>query len=278
LVSNTNTTLNYGHKKKVIWITGASSGLGREMSIQFANKGYAVAASARRLDLLNELVQEIKSKGGDALAVICDVVDEHSIQSAVASVTEHYGRIDIAVASAGCVVVGFLEKLSKKEWERQMLINVVGLAKTVKHVLPKLKKSKGQTVLIGSVSGFIPNPYVGAYGSSKAAVHNLGETLQIELKGIGVSCTTIHPGFVDSNITRVDNEGKFDPTVKDPRPADLMWPTDKAVRDMIVATDKRKKVAVITGHGKVFVFLGRFFPGIARAMMAKQIKEILKSK
>ncbi|MGY6741178.1 MAG: SDR family NAD(P)-dependent oxidoreductase [Cecembia sp.] len=263
--------------KQVVWITGASSGIGREMALQYGAKNYAVAVSARRMDLLEEVVEEIKVKGGDAFAVSCDVTDEYSIQRAVSQIVDQYGKIDIAVANAGGGVIGFLENLSREEWTRQLDINVIGLAMTVKYVLPELKKTKGRLVLIGSIAAYIPNPYLSAYGASKAAVHNIGESLQVELLGTGVTCTTIHPGFVDSNITRVDNKGHFNPDAKDPRPANLMWPTDKAVKDMILAIDKRKKLAVITGHGKVFVFLGRFFPGLARVMMAKQIKEISKS-
>ena len=263
--------------QQVVWITGASSGIGKEMALQYAAKGYAVAASARRTDLLESLVTVIKSKGGTALAVECDVTKEETIANAIKTVATHYGKIDIAVANAGSGVVGFMENLSQKEWERQFNINVVGLAMTAKHAVPELKKTKGRLVFIGSIASFIPNPYLAAYGASKAAVHNIGESYQIELLGTGVTCTTIHPGFVDSNITRVDNEGNFNPEAKDPRPANLMWPTDKAVKDMIRAIDRRKKVKVITGHGKVITFIGRFFPGIARAMVAKQIKEILKS-
>ncbi len=259
---------------KVIWITGASSGIGKEMAVQYGAKKYAVAVSARRTDLLNELVDTIKAQGGDAFAVACDVSSENSIQKAISSIVAHYGKIDIAVANAGCAVVGFFETLTQEEWIRQLNINVVGLAMTTKHVLPELKKTKGQIVLIGSVSGFVPNPYTSAYGASKAAVHNIGESLQVELRDTGVNCTTIHPGFVDSNITRVDNQGNFEPAAKDPRPAHLMWPTDKAVKSMIKAIERRKKVEVITGHGKVFVFLGRFFPALTRSIMAKQIKEI----
>lgn len=263
--------------KQVIWITGASSGIGREMALQYGAKNYAVAVSARRMDLLDALVKEIVKQDREAFAVYCDVTDESSIQHAVSQIVDQYGKIDIAVANAGGGVIGFLENLNREEWTRQLDINVIGLAMTVKHVLPELKKTKGRLVLIGSIAAYIPNPYLSAYGASKAAVHNIGESLQVELLGTGVTCTTIHPGFVDSNITRVDNKGHFNPNAKDPRPANLMWPTDKAVKDMIRAINKRKKLEVITGHGKVFVFLGRFFPGLARVMMAKQIKEISKS-
>jgi short-subunit dehydrogenase len=110
---------------------------------------------------------------------------------------------------------------------------------------------------------------VGAYGASKAAVHSIGETLQVELLGTGVTCTTIHPGFIKSEITRIDNEGNHHKDRADPRPSNLMWPTDKAAKVMVKAIAKRKKVFVFTGHGKIAVFLGKFFPSIARKISSK---------
>jgi short-subunit dehydrogenase len=263
--------------KQVVWITGASSGIGKELAIQYAAKGFAVVVSARRMDLLELLQNDIKSQGGEAYAIYCDVSVSESIEKCVHQIISQYKRIDIVIANAGCGVVGFMEKLSEEDWKRQLIINVVGLAMTIKYALPELRKTKGRIALIGSVAAFVPNPMVGAYGASKAAVHNIGETLQVELLGSGVSCTTIHPGFVDSNITRVDNNGVFNPEVKDPRPTNLMWPTDKAVKEMISAIDKRTKVKVVTGHGKVFVFFGRFFPRVARFLMAKQLAKMKQS-
>lgn len=261
-------------EQQVVWITGASSGIGRELALQYASNGRAVAISARRMELLEALALEINNSGGDALVVACDVTDVQSIKNAVEQVAKHYGRIDIAIANAGCGVLGFLETITVEDWQRQLLINVTGLAMTVKYVLPELRKTQGRLVLIGSVAAFLPNPMVGAYGASKAAVHNIGETLQVELKGSGVSCTTIHPGFVESNITRVDNKGVFHPDAKDPRPAKLMWSTQKAVKVMLKAIEKRKKVYLFTTHGKVLVFLGKYFPVLARKMMEKSIPEM----
>jgi NAD(P)-dependent dehydrogenase (short-subunit alcohol dehydrogenase family) len=136
----------------------------------------------------------------------------------------------------------FMEKLktSAKEWRRQMDVNVTGLAMTAKSAIPYLKASKGRLVLIGSVAAYVPNPMTGAYGASKAAVRSIGQTLAVELKGTGVSCTVIHPGFVDSDITRVDNEGVFHPESQDPRPKNLMWPTDKAAKVMVKAFGSEK--------------------------------------
>ncbi|MDI1324531.1 MAG: SDR family NAD(P)-dependent oxidoreductase [Algoriphagus sp.] len=254
---------------KIVWITGASSGLGRGMAVEYASQGALVVVSARRMDQLQEVVKEIESKGGKAKAVFCDVLDSKSIEACVNQIIEGFGKLDIAVANAGYGVLGKIEDLNEGDWQRQLAVNVTGLALTCKFALPHLRKTKGRLALIGSVAAFVPNPGTGAYGAGKAAVHNIGESLQVELKGSGVSCTTIHPGFVESNITRIDNEGNFHPDRSDPRPANLMWPTEKAAKVMVKAIEKRKKVFVFTGHGKLVVFIGKFFPGLMRIIAEK---------
>jgi NAD(P)-dependent dehydrogenase (short-subunit alcohol dehydrogenase family) len=261
---------------KIVWITGASSGIGKSLALEFSTQGAKVAVSARRKELLDELVAEIEKAGGKAHAFPCDVEHEVSIQTCVQDIIKHFGRLDVAVANAGCGVMGKVEVLTAQDWDRQLRINVIGLAITAKYALAELKKTKGRLVLVGSVAAYLPNPMAGAYGASKAAVHNIGETLQSELIGTGVSCTTIHPGFVDSDITRVDNEGNYYPGRKDPRPANLMWPTDKAAKVMVNAIAARKKVFVFTGHGKVLSFMGKHFPNATRKMMAKQMAKMMK--
>ncbi len=256
-------------KNQVVWITGASSGIGREMALEFARQGAIVALSARRMNELESLASAIRESGGKAHSFYCDILQEQSIQDCVRDVVAHFGRMDVAVANAGFGVVGKIEELSAADWNRQLAGNVTGLALTVRYALPHLRNSKGRIGLVGSVAAFLPGPKTGAYGASKAAVHSIGETLQLELRGTGVSCTTIHPGLVDSNITRVDNSGHFEASRSDPRPAQLMWPTDKAARVIVSAVARRQRVFVFTGHGKVLVFFGRHFPGIARFLIGK---------
>jgi short-subunit dehydrogenase len=132
-----------------------------------------------------------------------------------------------------------------------------------------LKQNQGRIGLVGSVGAYLPNPNVGAYGASKAAVNSIGLTLQVELMGTGVSCTTIHPGFVVSEIARIDNEGVWHPERLDPRPVNLMWPTDKAARVMVKAILKRKRNYIFTTHGRVFVWLQRWFPSLLRSIVSK---------
>ncbi len=256
-------------KDKVVWITGASSGLGKFMACEFARYGAKLALSARRTAQLEEVLAEVKSLGAEGLVVVCDVLDEGAIEAAAAAVVQHFGRMDIAVANAGFGVVGRIDRLSSSEWRRQMDINVTGLALTARAALPYLKDSQGRLVLIGSVAAYVPNPGTGAYGASKAAVRAIGQTLQLELKGSGVSCTVIHPGFVESDIARVDNEGVFHPGKKDPRPLDLMWPTGKAAKVMVKAIAARRRSFVFTGHGRIIAFLGQHFPGLAAFVIDK---------
>jgi len=253
----------------VVWITGASSGIGKAMAFEWARLGYRVVLSARRKELLEGVALQIRNSGGEALVVPVDILEESSLEHAVQEIISQWGRLDVAVANAGFGVFGSIDRLTAKDWSRQLQGNVTSLALTVKYALPYLKRSQGRIGLVGSVAAYVPNPNVGAYGASKAAVNSIGLTLQVELMGTGVSCTTIHPGFVESEIARVDNDGVWDPQRPDPRPAKLMWPTDKAAKVMVQAIIKRKRNYVFTTHGRVIVWLQRWFPGMVRKISSK---------
>ncbi|MCZ6806309.1 MAG: SDR family NAD(P)-dependent oxidoreductase, partial [Deltaproteobacteria bacterium] len=149
-------------ENKVVWITEGGSGIGRSLALAFAEEGATVAVSGRRQERLELVATEIEGKGGKALAVPCDVTDEASVESAVQRVVETFGRLDVAVANAGFSVAGKIEKLSAKDWRRQLDVNVVGLAMTARHSIPYLKENGGRLVLVGSVSGMIATPGVGA--------------------------------------------------------------------------------------------------------------------
>jgi NAD(P)-dependent dehydrogenase (short-subunit alcohol dehydrogenase family) len=256
-------------KDQVIWITGASAGIGRYLALEFAAQGGKLAISARREDKLAEVLAELKASGAEALALPCDVADEAQIAACAEAIIAHFGRLDVAVANAGFGVYGKIERLSAAEWRRQFDVNVTGLAMTARYALPHLRQSQGRLVLIGSVSAFLPYPSTGAYAASKAAVRSIGSTLSVELQGSGVSCTTIHPGFVESEIAKVDNEGVYRPERADRRPKHLMWPADKAARVMARAIYRRKRQFVFTGHGKLLAAIGQYSPALARWVVTR---------
>jgi NAD(P)-dependent dehydrogenase (short-subunit alcohol dehydrogenase family) len=249
-------------ENQVVWITGGGSGIGRALAFAFADEGAAVAISGRREERLLEVLRELEARGCKALAVRCDVTDEASVAGAVQKIVGALGGLDVAVANAGFSVAGRIEKLSAADWRRQLDVNVIGVAMTARYAIPHLRERNGRLVLIGSVASMMPTPGVGAYAASKHAVRAIGQTLAIELHGSGVTCTTIHPGYVESEIAQVDNQGRFDASRKDSRPKNLMWPADRAARVMLDAIAKRKREHVFTGHGKVGAFAGRHMPGL----------------
>lgn len=246
----------------VVWITGAGSGLGREMALRFAEQGAKLAISGRRVENLQEVAHALNAHGAEALPVACDVRDEVQVEAAAQQILAHFGRLDVVVANAGFSVAGPIEKIPADEWRAQLETNVIGLTNTVRSSMPALRESRGRVVLIGSVAGLISMPGTGPYHASKFAVRAIGETLAMELYGSGVTCTTIHPGFVASEIARVDNRGVYDPNRSDARPSKLMWQPDDASRVMVNAIYKRKREFTFTGHGKLAGFVGRHFPGL----------------
>lgn len=256
-------------KDQIVWITGGGSGLGREMAIIFANEGADVAVSGRRLDRLEETVALIQQAGRVGLAVPCDVRDEDQVDAAVHAIVERFGKLDVAVANAGFSVAGRIETLSADEWRSQLETNIVGLTNTIRSTLPELRKTKGRLALLGSVAGLVTMPGTGAYHASKFAVRAIGETLSKELHGSGVTCTTLHPGFVASEIGRVDNKGVFKETRRDPRPARFMWQPDAAAKVMVRAIYRRKREYVFTKHGIAAGFLGRHFPGLVHFVVTR---------
>ncbi|MBI4701239.1 MAG: SDR family oxidoreductase [Deltaproteobacteria bacterium] len=256
-------------RDKVAWVTGAGSGIGREIALELGRQGAAVAVSGRRPDRLEDVTAAIEALGVPALSVPCDVRAEPEVAAAVARVVERFGRLDVAVANAGVSVNGRVADLDAEQWRRQLDTNVVGVALTARHALGELRKQGGRLCLVGSVAGFVTAPGFGAYHASKYAVRALGQTLAMELHGTGTSCTAVHPGFVESEIAQVDGQGRFDPSRPDRRPRKLMWPAERAGRAIVRALCKRKREVVFTGHGHIVAWAGMHVPWLVHLLMTR---------
>jgi short-subunit dehydrogenase len=250
-------------QQKSVFITGASSGIGAAVALEFAREGARVALAARRLDKLQDLKQEIEAMGGEALAVACDVTDRNSIDEAVAEVLAGFGGIDLVLANAGFGVGGAVQNLETEDFRRQFETNFFGVLDTVYAALPSIIHSKGQVGIVSSVLGRIATPTQGPYCASKFALVGLAECMYYDLAEVGVSVSCINPGIVASEFRSKDNFGE-DTGKDDYAPGWIVVPTEKAAKDIVRALYKRKPEAVITGHGKVIVFLNRHFPWLAR--------------
>ncbi len=248
---------------QVIWITGGGSGIGAALAVAFAKEGGDVVVSGRRPEKIDAVAERVRGLGQRGLAVTCDVTDASTLEVAVDRIVAELGHLDVVVANAGFSVSGRVLKHTAEDWRRQFDTNVIGAAMTVQQAMPELVKRGGRVVLVASIASMFTYPTGGPYCASKAALRAIGQALAIELVGTGVSCTTIHPGFVESEIAQVDNHGHFDGSRPDSRPAKLMWPADRAARVMVKAIDRRKREFVFTGHGVVAAWIARHFPGLA---------------
>ena len=251
--------------EKIVFVTGASSGIGAALVRQITRTGGRVVAAARRRDRLEGLARELSGTGGRVLPVACDVTRRPDLDAAVEAALREFGRIDAVVANAGFGVVGKFEALAVEDYRRQFETNVFGVLETVSATLPELVKTRGRLALIGSVAGYVPTPGSSPYSMSKFAIRALAGALRNELAPRGVSVTHVAPGFVESEIYRVDNSGRLHPEWKSPVPPWLRMDTDRAARQIARAILRRRREIVVTAHGKALVFLERHFPALIRA-------------
>ena len=254
-------------KDKAALVTGASSGIGQELAWQLGQSGAKLTLAARRRALLEDLAERIASTGTPRpLVANCDVTRDGEVERAVAESVRHWGKLDVVIANAGFGVVGALESLSVEDYRRQFETNVFGVLRTIYAALPEIEKTKGHVVIIGSVAGWVATPGGSPYAMTKFAVRALANSITPELRLAGVKVTLVSPGFVVSNIRRVDNQGTLQDGAKDPVPAWLAVSTSKAVRQILKAVAQGKREEIVTAHGKVLVVLERFAPWAIRAV------------
>ena len=254
-------------------ITGASSGIGAGLAREFASRGADLILVARRGDRLTALATELARGGRRALAVTADVTVDGDLDAAVGWARAAVGRLDVVVANAGFGVVGAVERLTLDDYRRQFETNIFGVLRTVHATLADLKASRGRLVIIGSVAGYVATPGSSPYSMSKFAVRALAEALGHELAPSGVSVTLVSPGYVDSEIRRVDNAGRLQASAREPVPTWLLVPTARAARQIVRAIARRRREVVITGHGKLAVFMQRHAPWlVARFVRALGVR------
>lgn len=176
--------------KKVIIITGASSGIGMATATLFANKGYEVYGFSRRI------------VGGLTFNEIqVDVNDEESVKLGVKQVVEKHGHIDVLFNNAGFAMVGAAEESSIAQIKAMFDTNFFGAIRATNSVLPIMRKQKsGRIIHTSSIVGLIPAPFMTYYGASKSALESLSESLDHEVRSFGIRSILIEPSFMNTSI------------------------------------------------------------------------------
>lgn len=191
---------------RVAVVTGASSGLGRDAAMAYAQAGADVALLARRIDRLEEVKRGIEKIGRKALAVACDVTDEESVKNACNIVLEHFGKVDILLNNAGIAIRGSVEELSVEDWDKVMNTNVRSIFLMTKYLIPQMRERKyGKIVNIASVNAIVADkvPILArhSYNASKAAVRGLTMGLAASYAIDGITVNSVGPGLFESEMT-----------------------------------------------------------------------------
>jgi NAD(P)-dependent dehydrogenase (short-subunit alcohol dehydrogenase family) len=188
-------------EKKVVFITGASSGIGCATALLLAKHNYIVYGAARRTDRLKELeAQGVKP-------LVLDVTDELSVSAAINEVIENEGRIDVLINNAGYGEYGAIEDVSMENARKQMDVNLFGLARVTQLVIPHMRKQKsGKIVNISSIGGKVATPMGGWFYASKFAVEGLSDSLRLEVRQFGIDVILIEPGGIKTEWTGIAND------------------------------------------------------------------------
>jgi NAD(P)-dependent dehydrogenase (short-subunit alcohol dehydrogenase family) len=188
--------------RRVVLVTGCSTGIGRALAEVFLAEGHRVVATARQTATLDALA------GDRTLIRHLDVTDPVSIEAAVADAVSWAGRIDILVNNAGYALIGPVAELDDGDLGRQLDTNVIGMVRAVRAVVPHMAaRGSGCIVNIGSVSGLLATPFGGAYSASKAALHLLSDALRSEVAPFGIDVVVIRAGAVASNFPDAAGRG-----------------------------------------------------------------------
>jgi NADP-dependent 3-hydroxy acid dehydrogenase YdfG len=184
---------------RVAIVTGASSGIGRETALALAHAGACVALAARREEPLQQLAQEIRALGREALVTPTDVTCREQVEHLVQKTISTWGQVDILVANAGAYIRGPAAEIKVSEIERAMAVNFYGALYAVRAVLPDMRaRREGDIVLISTMDAKKGLPLDGPYVAAKSALSGFGEVLRQELYGSGVRVMIVFPGRVDT--------------------------------------------------------------------------------
>lgn len=258
---------------KVVWITGASSGIGEALAYEFARQGARLVLSARRGDVLDAV--RLRCERPEAHLVLpLDMSDAASLPDKVAEVLQAFAQIDLLINNAGISQRSLIKDTGLDVDRRIMEVDFFGPVALTKALLPHmLERGAGQLAVISSVAGLVATPYRSAYAAAKHAIAAFYNALRAEVHEAGVQVAVIYPGYVSTNITLHalsgdgSEHGVLDQKLKEGIPAAAF--AVKVVRALAAGEDH----IIVAGAQETFaVYLGRLSPGLlARAIRSVKV-------
>ena len=212
--------------KKVILITGASSGIGKDTALSLIKEGHVVYGVARRLEMMKDIVQA----GGHAIKM--DILKEKNIDNVVNQIIKEQSRVDVLINNAGYGLWGAVETISIDEAKRQFDVNIFGLAYLTKKIIPIMRKQKsGKIINMSSMGGKVYTPFGAWYHATKYALEGWSDCLRIELKSFGIDVILIEPGVIKTEFQDVMMDSTVERSIGTPYEKKLKA-LEKATQEM----------------------------------------------
>ena len=212
--------------KKVILITGASSGIGKDTAISLIKHGHVVYGAARRLEMMQDIIQA----GGHAIKM--DILKEKNIDDVVNQIIKEQSRVDVLINNAGYGLWGAVETISIDEAKRQFDVNIFGLAYLTKKIIPIMRKQKsGKIINMSSMGGKVYTPFGAWYHATKYALEGWSDCLRIELKSFGIDVILIEPGVIKTEFQDVMMDSTVERSIGTPYEKKLKA-LEKATQEM----------------------------------------------
>lgn len=257
---------------KVAIITGASSGIGKSLAVEFAKRGCNLVLAARQYVTLCEITQSLEQQYDiKAVAVQCDVSVEEDCDHLVKQALITFGKIDILVNNAGISMRALFKDADLNVLKSVMDVNFWGTIYCTKYALPEILKTKGSIVGVSSIAGYKGLPGRTGYSASKFAMNGFLDALRVENLHTGIHVMTACPGFTASNIRNTalaaDGTQQGESTLEE----DKMMTSDEVAKIIADGVENRERTLIMTGQGKLTVFLNKFLPGLLDKLVYKTI-------
>lgn len=259
--------------EKVAIVTGASSGIGKALSILLAQKGYRVALAARDVAALEETQAIIQLKGGVSEVFKCDVSEEKYCSFLMESVVKSWGRIDLLINNAGISMRSVFAETDMSVIEQLMQVNFMGTVYCTRHALKYLIESGGSVVGISSIAGYRGLPGRTGYSASKFAMHGFLQSLRLENRKNNLHVMIACPGYTESNIRNKALTADGSAQNESPLKEDKLMSAMEVAQQVLNGIEKRKKEVIMTTEGKLVVLLAKFFPNFIDNMIYKKVSK-----
>lgn len=257
----------YSFQDKVVAITGASSGIGKALAEVFLNSGAKVAVCARNLAKLDEVFRGVDKS--NLLALKADVSQEEDCKAFIDGIIARWGRVDVLINNAGTSMRALFDELDLSVLKELMDINFWGTVYCTKYALPSIMQHKGIIVGVSSIAGYRGLPARTGYSASKFAMHGFLEGLRTEMLHTGTHVMWVCPGFTASNIRNVARSADGTAQGDTPLEEGKLMSAEKCAQIIKDSMARRKRTVVMTGQGKLTVWMNKLFPALADKLVYK---------